>query len=278
MLRSRTRILVLFLGVSMIAPPLSTTTFASGPQLQASRNTSKATQTKLKPIQANVTTGLLPKVLATASATQNGIKPVQANVAKGLLPKVLALTIAILPKELIAAELWEILKKGAATNQDGSISNVEVVDFKAESKLVIAQLTLDTENTQFRARWYGSITINTKVTSLATCTLQLRDIHLKWDREKNTVLVTLPEITVDTIQNDPGQWHESVMYTGIGKPFFIDSRNELGAKARTEIAKKTRSEAEKQLAAIRIDCIKSLQAALEEKLGEIAPNVHIRVE
>jgi len=252
MLRSRTRILVLFLGVSMIAAPLSTTTFASGPQLQASRNTSKATQTKIKPIQANVATGLVPKVLA--------------------------LTIAILPKEKIAREIWKILKKGTGSNQDGSISNVEVVDIKAESKLVIAQLTLNTENTQFRARWYGSITINTKVTSLATCTLQLKDIRLKWDRSRNTVLITLPEITVDTIQNDPGKWNESVRYTGIGKPFFIDSRNELAVRARTEIAKKTRREAEKQLAEIRTDCIKSLQVALEEKLGEIAPNVHVRVE
>ena len=239
MLRSRTRIVALFLGVSMIAAALSTSTFAAPP---------------------------------------TSIKPVHANVATGLVPKVLGLTIAIIPKEKIAREIWEILKKGAGINQDGSISNVEIVDVMAESKLVIAQLTLNTENTQFRARWYGSITIKTKVTSLATCTLQLKEIRLKWDRSRNTVLIALPEITVDTIQNDPGKWNESVRYTGIGKPFFIDSRNELSARARSEIAKKTRREAEKQLAEIRTDCIKSLQAALEEKLGEIAPNVHVRVE
>ena len=174
------------------------------------------------------------------------------------------------------ADLAHAAMQAASSSQSADSKTVTLDYIKDDAKLLVAEAQVSTSVTKWQEESYGSITIKTDVISRVTYAVDLKKVKLHWDSKKKVVVVTIPEIQVDSIEYK--KWDPTVSYTRLRKWFASDTRAALEAQTRATVKSEVRKEAEKYLTDVRVKYLTDLRIAAEKQMKELSPTTKIVFE
>jgi hypothetical protein len=157
------------------------------------------------------------------------------------------------------------------------VTTIETV-FKSlmlKQKVLIGEAAYDVNVTKWHEAWYGSVTMKTDVKYVAKYSTDLKDMHLSWNGNQNTITITLPTTVIESIEQK--QFNQNVSYSRTRIFFSAQTREGFARSTREQAKSESMRLAEQQLAVVRVNGLAALQQMLEEKFQLVKPGIKVIV-
>lgn len=183
-------------------------------------------------------------------------------------------------KPILVMVPWGAIYEAAIrlSNEPAStkFKSASLLNINGIAKLIVAESQVNSQVMKEQKATYGTITMKTDVISRVTYAVNLKDSEVRFDKNKNAIVVSFPPVEVDSVEHK--EYKSDVSFTRLRKWFSSDTRAALEATTRDSVNSNVNNEAKNSLKEVREKYLQAIRLAAKEQLKDLPSNIQLVFE